>query len=88
MEAYKEALPLYQRSLEIKETALGKDHLEVAIVLSSIAGLYQDMGAYEEALPLFQRSLELGEQALGKDHPSVVIIENTLAELSQGMTKH
>ncbi|MEN9244706.1 MAG: tetratricopeptide repeat protein, partial [Gloeomargarita sp. DG02_5_bins_242] len=68
---YAEALPLAQRSLAIREQALGKDHPSVATSLNNLAALYRAQGNYGAALPLYQRSLAIYEQALGKDHPDV-----------------
>ena len=50
-----EAEPLYQRSLGIRETKLGKDHPDVATSLNNLAALYRTQGKYEEAEPLYKR---------------------------------
>jgi len=78
---YAEAEPLYQRSLQILEKALGKDHPDVASSLNNLAGLYSDTGRYAEAEPLYQRSLQIREKALGKEHPDVAVSLNNLALL-------
>ena len=49
---YEEAEPLYQRSLAIKEKALGPDHPSVAITLNNLAGLYQSQGRYARIFDL------------------------------------
>ena len=77
---YEEAEPLFQRSLEIKEKALGGDHPDLATTLNNLALLYSDQGRYEEAEPLYQRSLEIYEKALGDDHPD---LGRTLSNLAQ-----
>ena len=69
MGEYAKAEPLYQRSLTIREKALGKDHPLVAATLNNLAGLYRAQGEYAKAEPLYQRSLTIKEKALGKDHP-------------------
>ena len=71
MGQYAKAEPLFQRSLEIREAKLGKDHPDVAASLNNLAVLYQDMGQYAKAEPLYQRSLKIREAKLGKDHPDV-----------------
>ncbi len=78
---YEEAEPLYQRSLEIYEKALGGDHPSFAKTLNYLANLYRDQGRYEEAEPLFQRSLEITEKALGGDHSELATTLNNLATL-------
>ncbi len=82
---YREAEPLYQRSLAIREQALGRDHPDVAQSLNGLAVLYSNMGNYSEAEPLYQRSLAIKEQTLGSDHPSVATSLNNLALLYQNM---
>ena len=67
--AYAEAEPLHQRSLAIREKALGPDHPDVGTSLNNLAELYQAQGRYAEAEPLYQRSLAIREKALGPDHP-------------------
>ncbi len=81
MGKYTEAEPLYKRSLEIKEKALGPDHPSVATTLNNLASLYKRQGKYEEAEPLYKRSLEITEKALGPNHPSVATTLNNLAEI-------
>jgi hypothetical protein len=46
--------PYYQRSLRIRETALGPDHPDVATSLNNLAALYQVQGNYGAAEPSFQ----------------------------------
>ncbi|WP_020559052.1 tetratricopeptide repeat protein, partial [Thiofilum flexile] len=67
------ALPLYERSLAIREQALGKDHPEVATSLNNLAVLYESMGEYAKALTLYERSLAINEKVLGKNHPNTKI---------------
>jgi CHAT domain-containing protein/Tfp pilus assembly protein PilF len=78
---YREAEPLFQRSLKIRENQLGPDHLKVANGTESLASLYQAQGRYEEAEPLFQRSLQIRENRLGSDHYITAISLNNLAVL-------
>jgi tetratricopeptide (TPR) repeat protein len=56
---YFEAIPLAQRALAIREKALGPDHIDVALSLYSLAGLYRVQGRYADAEPLFKRSLAI-----------------------------
>jgi CHAT domain-containing protein/lipopolysaccharide biosynthesis regulator YciM len=78
---YAEAIPLAEQVLAIREQALGVNHLDVAISLNDLGGLYQDQGNYTQAQPLYQRSLAIREQALEANHPLVAISLNNLAEL-------
>jgi CHAT domain-containing protein/tetratricopeptide (TPR) repeat protein len=85
---YAEAEPLFKRSLEIYEKALGKDHPNVGTSLAGLAELYRAQGKYADAEPLYKRSLEILEKALGKDHPSVAQALNNLAGLYQLQGKY
>ena len=68
---YREAEMLLQKSLSICEQILEPMHLDLAIVLNDLAGLYWAKGEFDLAEPLFQQSLAIREQILG---PSVVLL--------------
>jgi len=78
---YREAIPLVKRILEIREKALGNNHLDVAASLNDLGLLYYNLGNYAEAEPLYQRSLAIREKALGNNHPDVAFSLNNLAVL-------
>ena len=85
-DAEREAEPLYQSSLAIRQKALGENHPDVALSLNNLAELYRNQGRYDQAEPLLQRSLAIREKALGKNHPDIAQSLNNLAALyySQG----
>ncbi|CAM9191144.1 unnamed protein product, partial [Pylaiella littoralis] len=87
MGKYDEAEPLYERSLAIREKALGCDHPDVAVSLNNRAGLLESQGKYDEADPLYLRAIKIGEKTLGPDHPDLATRLNNRAGLleSQGM---
>ncbi|MCD0453129.1 FxSxx-COOH system tetratricopeptide repeat protein [Actinocorallia sp. API 0066] len=74
-----EALPLFERALEITRVVLGDDHPDVATCLGNLAVTYCDLGRAWEALPLEQRALEITRVVLGDDHPRVAIRLENLA---------
>ena len=78
---YAEAVPLYQRSLAIREKALGPEHPDTAQSLNNLAGLYYSQGKYAEAEPLHKRSLAIREKALGPEHSDTAQSLNDLALL-------
>jgi tetratricopeptide (TPR) repeat protein len=78
---YAKAVPLFKRSLAIREKALGPDHPDVAMSLNNLAGLYQTQGDYAKAVPLYRRALAITEKALGPDHLDVATNLNNLAGL-------
>eukprot|EP00798_Chlamydomonas_sp_ICE-L_P023112 gene23112-30313_t len=69
---YKKAVSLYQRALDIYEHKYGKNHPEVAHVLTDLAA--ED----DKGRPLLQRAYDIQEQALGADHPDVIAIKEVL----------
>jgi CHAT domain-containing protein/Tfp pilus assembly protein PilF len=78
---YEEALPLFERGLEIRERVLGPDHCDVAEALNRVAVLYWSKSEYAKAEPLFQRALGIREKALGPEHPIVAVTLNDLANV-------
>jgi len=76
---YKEAEPLLQSALALREETLPPGNPDVADSLDSLASLYVDQGRYAEAEPLYKRSLAIYEKALGPDHPEVAKSLNNLA---------
>jgi len=78
---YIEALPLFERTLGIRERELGGNHPDTAMSLNNLALLYKLMGRYEAALPLYERSLKIREDVLGENHPDTAMSLNNLAAL-------
>ena len=70
---YKEAEPLYQDALRIKQKALPPEHPSTAATMHELARLYQAQGRYAEAEPLYQQALAMVEKILGSNHPSTKI---------------
>ncbi|MGH6922899.1 MAG: tetratricopeptide repeat protein, partial [Propylenella sp.] len=76
---YSEAEALYQRALAIREAALGREHPDVAAVLSSLSRVYLATGRSDGAMALCERALAIQEAALGRDHPDLAKSLNCLA---------
>jgi len=76
---YKLASPILEKSLEIKRSLYGNEHLEVADGLRTLGILYDTQGKYEEAKALFKESLIILEKAFGPDHPNLARNLNSLA---------
>jgi serine/threonine protein kinase/Tfp pilus assembly protein PilF len=76
---YKLASPILEKSLEIKRSLYGGEHLEVADGLRTLGILYDTQGKYEEAEALFKESLAILEKAFGPDHPNLARNLNSLA---------
>jgi tetratricopeptide (TPR) repeat protein len=78
---FSQAIPLAQRALSIRESALGPDHPDVATALNTLAELYVAQHRYAEAEPLYRRSLAIQEMALGPNHPNVAQARQQLLQL-------
>jgi CHAT domain-containing protein/Tfp pilus assembly protein PilF len=76
-----EAMPLVERSLEIRERILGPDHRDVAATLHALASTHWNKGEYAKAEPLYQRALTIFERALSPEDPRIAITLNSLAAL-------
>jgi tetratricopeptide (TPR) repeat protein len=75
------AISSFERSSELLQRRLGKNHPDVAAALNNLALLYYSRGDYERAEPLYRRSLSIDELTLGEDHPGVATDLNNLALL-------
>ena len=78
---YQEAIPLAQRSLAIREKALGPDNLNIANSIYNLAMLHDYQGNYADAEMLFRRALAIYEKARGPDHPDVADAVDNIATL-------
>jgi tetratricopeptide (TPR) repeat protein len=78
---YQEALPLAQRSLAIREKALGPDNLNVANSVYNLAQLNGYQGNFADAEMLYRRALAIYEKARGPDHPDVADAVDSIAYL-------
>ncbi len=85
---YAQAEPLYQRSLAIKEKALGPEHPAVATGLNNLAALYIAQGKYTEAEPLYQRALLVLTRAVGPEHPHVATMLENYARMLRVLNRH
>src|SRR6266511_4132272 len=78
---YDEALPHFERALEIRERRLGPDHPDVSQAISGLATLHYYKGEYSKAEPLYQRALAIRKKSLGPEHPDVAQSLHNLAIL-------
>jgi tetratricopeptide (TPR) repeat protein len=81
-----EAEKMFQRALQGKEKALGRDHLSTLDTVNSLGFVYAEQGRLEEAEKMQQRALQEREKACGRNHPSTLDTVNDLGLLykSQG----
>ena len=74
-----EAERMFLRALQVKETALGRDHPDVATTLTNLGLLYVTERRDHEAAPLLERALAIQEKKLPAKNPA---IGRTLAALA------
>ena len=79
MGRYAEAKITLERSLTLREQALGPDHPDVAMSLNNLGLTLSDMGDYPAALAVQERALAVREKLLGPDHPDVAQSLNNVA---------
>ena len=60
-EQWEKALPSLARLVSIRERALGKDHLEVALALVNVASAHSGLSHFSDAEPLFKRAIGILE---------------------------
>lgn len=77
---YAVALKLHSQALKIRQTVLGKNHIDVATTLGNIANCYHSDGKYDEALKLHNEALKIRKNALGGEHPDVATSLSNIAK--------
>ena len=85
---YKQAEPLLQLCLRIREQVLGQEHPETARILTNLGRLYFVQGKYEQAELLLQPALAIRERVLGPEHHRTARALNNLAELYRAQGKY
>lgn len=64
----REAIPVAERVLALREKALGPEHPDTARSLYNLGLLYQAVGSPDRAETFYQRSLHIREKVLGLEH--------------------
>lgn len=71
-----EAVPLCRQALALVERAVGPHHPDVANILNTLAGIYEDLGDYAEAVRLSQRSVAMMEEVTGSIEMEVLRVQS------------
>jgi tetratricopeptide (TPR) repeat protein len=87
LEMEKQAVPLYERLVRIREKALRPTHPQLALSLNNLAESYRLQGRYAEAETCYQKSLVINETLHGPEHPSVAAVLQELAKLCTSQRK-
>ena len=80
---YAKAAPHYERALALREAAAGKDHPDVALLLTSLGACYDHAGDAPRARTAFARALAIREAAFGSTSPRLLATLNNLADLQR-----
>ena len=84
---YASGEPFARRSVEIREKALGPDHVDVAADLGALAALLDGQDKWDESEPLYRRALGIFQRAYGPDHYEAGVALGNLAALKQAQGK-
>ena len=79
---YDKAADLIHETIQTSEETLGKDHPQIARLLSNLGFLHKSQGNYAEAQIHYKRALTINKSAHGDNHPQVatdVAIQQSLA---------
>jgi len=75
---YKEALPLFEKALAIREKTLNPYDKRLALSLNNLGMLYTTTGNLKKAVPLLERAIVIDKMVLGEDNPDTATDINNL----------
>lgn len=81
-------LPLFERSLALKEKVLGSRHPDVGMAEVSVAFALYKLGRNEEALAHNTRAGAILEASLGADHPDLAIYLSNSGEMLNALNRY
>ena len=79
------SLDYYKKAIQIREEALGRDHIETAFSYNNIACNYRIMGDYDKALEYHEKALQIRKSQLGDDHPETALSYHNIANVYRDM---
>ncbi len=79
------ALPLLQRTLELRRAALGPDHQDTITALGNVGYILHALGRLDEALVYFEDAASRSERVHGPDHTELAAHLNNLGMLRVDM---
>ncbi len=78
---FAKAVPHYEHAIALREAAVGKDHPDIALLLTSVGASYDHMGDAARARAALTRALAIRETVFGKQSPRLVATLNNLADM-------
>jgi serine/threonine-protein kinase len=76
---YEEAQPLFEKSLQIRQSIFTDDHPDIALSLSNLGYLFCEMGEYIAADSLLNRALVIDQMHLSSNDPEFAKVYGGLA---------
>jgi len=76
---YAQALPLFEKALEINRRLLTDEHPDTAVTYGNVAKDLYAQGKYTQAQPLFEKALGTQRRLLTDDHPDTATTYNNVA---------
>ena len=76
-----QARPLAERALAVTESVYSPEHPAVIALLTSLGGIWQDLGEPERARPLAERAAHLAQTVYGPRHPAFAACLTNLAAI-------
>jgi serine/threonine protein kinase len=73
-----------QRSMEIRQRVLGREHPDTLSSMNSLADVLGDEGYYAEAESLDRKTLDIRRRTLGPKHLDTLVSMNSLADVLRG----
>ena len=78
--AYIQALPHFEHARRLRESSVGPDHPDVALILSNLAACYEHAGEIDKALSTAKTAFQIREKTYGPNSPFLVATLNNLAD--------
>ena len=88
MGLYPEALRQFERTFELRRTALGARHPDTLSSMNELGQLYKNQAKYEQAAALHLKVLEIRRHVLGNEHPDTLSTMYNLGTVYQREGKH
>ncbi len=78
---FADAQRLLERTVLLRQKALGADHLDVAKTLTNLGAVYVAEGRHSDATAPYERARRIFEQQLGAEHPLTATVLNNQIEV-------
>jgi tetratricopeptide (TPR) repeat protein/predicted Ser/Thr protein kinase len=76
-----EALTHLERSLQLTDKALGKDHVRRSGTMMTLGIVYRKLGRYDDALKVLNEAIAIREKANGPTHPHIGSLNYAIAQV-------